>query len=168
LSSLFENPVIIIFLIWLISSLFTKAKGNNQNQKNTSHETRPSQARTVQKQKVQPLPTENRKPMSPVKRLEQMASEMAERLEKEYSEKRKLAESPIRHPKENPAPIARQAEPIKVAEVKPLVQPSQDKQLQTPKLTLTAEKQKVIDGVVWAEILGSPRSLNPHRTLRRK
>lgn len=162
---LFENPIILIFLIWLISSLFTKAKGNN---KNTNQEARPSEARTVQKQQTRPMPTDNQKPMSPVKRLEQMAQEMAERLEREYADKRKFAESTIKVPKESPTPIEKQAEPIKVAEVKPIIPPSQDKQLQSPKLNLSAEKQKVIDGVVWAEILGPPRSLNPHRTLRRK
>ena len=168
MNSLFENPIILVFLIWLISSLFTKAKGKNQNQTNPNHKTRPTEARTVQRQQAQPMHTERQKPLSPVKRLEQMAQEMAERLERDYSDKRKLAESTIRYPKESPAPVEIQAEPMKIAEVQPIMPHSEEKQLQSSKLPFSVEKQKVIDGVVWAEILGPPRSLNPHRTMRRK
>lgn len=168
---LLENPIIIMIIIGAILSLFNKSKVNNQNQKNPSSQTKPTQARSISNEQGQRRPVDDRKGMSPVKRLEQMATEMAERYEREYAEKRKFAEATLKQAKEEPRPMEREAEQLYVAPVKSVTTESitsQEKQMPAPQLSLTAEKQKVINGVVWAEIMGPPRALNPHRSLRRK
>ena len=165
-----ENPFILFVIFAIISSLFKSGKGKtqNQNQKNTSPQAKQSGARTIQKQQTQSRSMDHRKPMSPVKRLEQMATEMAERLEKEYTEKRKLADSTMRQARDYTPPIEEvKSLPVEVAQ--PIVkQVVVEAKQQAPQPSLSIEKQKVTDGVVWAEILGPPRALNPHRTLRRK
>lgn len=167
---LLENPFILIVIFAIISSLFKKGKGSSQNQKNTSSRAKPIEARTIQKQQAQSRTMDNRKTMSPLKRFEQMATEMAERLEKEYAEKRKLAESTVRQAKEYTPPTEKEVKSIHVEVEKPVIKPTviEEKQAHVPHSSFSVEKQKVIDGVVWAEILGPPRALNPHRTLRRK
>lgn len=158
-----ENPFILIVIFAIISSLFKTKKGNNQNQ---NSQTKQREARTFQKQQTQSTTVEQRKAMSPLKRLEQMATEMADRLDKEYTEKRKLAESKLKGARDY-IPPTEEVKPLQVKVEQPVVIAAVEKP-HAPQPSLSIEKQKVIDGVVWAEILGPPRALNPHRTLKKK
>ncbi len=162
---LFENPIFLIAILWAIASFFNKSKASNSNQqqKNARPEARTSE------QQIQPKPNESRKVNSPRSRLEQMAKEMADRLEKEYMEKRQIAESTRRQATNHSSPIEKQPQPVYIKVEQPV-----EKKVVVEEKTIASqhsysiEKQKIIDGVVWAEILGPPRALNPHRSLKRK
>ena len=158
---IFENPIFIIVIIGYIISFFMKNK-QSQSQKD------PKNARPV----VKPSPAQVFKEIQ--ERIPQLSTAMndererrkaeeAQRLEKEMLERRKLAEASMNALMEQKEMAEEQAMLIKAASVSAEQIPSTEVQ---PKQSISPSKKQLIDGIIWSEIIGPPRALNPHKSLK--
>lgn len=156
---LFENPWLIFILIGIITSLFNKAKGGQGKQNNRPQRQPVQQKNTVNQQEIRPVQEVrdiNVTPVIPRKNVE-----------KEYSDRKKQAEAQL------PALKDKQKDSMNTANSLKMDLPRGSSRLDSvsykeKKTAVSIEKQKLVDGVVWAEILGSPRALNPHKSIRQK
>ena len=161
---LFENPFILVVLIGLISSLFGK-KGDQEDQKK-----QPANPRRPQQQPRQPYdrkgtgqrqgrPQPRLEPASakqiPAKvKMEDYQPEALTELQEKYEEKKRAEAALKRAGQTRPGRLDRSgADPIRANEIG---------------LDLKPEGERLIEGLAWSQILGEPRSKQPHRTMRRR
>lgn len=141
---IFENPIALIFIIGAIISFFKKMKENSNPN--------PNQEKIPEWKKVMDIPqtlNEGRRVETrPSREPRQQSSQLA----KEYYEVKSNAE--INQPTENPRKDSafQRKEPSKKV-VNAEVDGSID---------LSPSKDTLIDGIVWAEILGPPRAYKSH------
>jgi hypothetical protein len=161
---LFENPLFIFILIGIISSLFKRVKGEQEQQ--PKRPVRPEQQGPTWN-------SENQKPAEPLKPLRTQPSnhERTEEkkefggvpenpfldIQKKYEERRRENEYK-KSPRANPLQSRPVTTPISV----------KDESTEGVSLDLSPEADRLIEGIAWAQVLGEPRSRNPHRTMRRK
>ncbi|MBP2241672.1 hypothetical protein J2Z40_002244 [Cytobacillus eiseniae] len=149
---LMDNPFILFIIIAMLSSMFGKGKGKNQQNQQKQNQSRPRQA-PVQSNPIEPIPSEARNASSQIKR--------------EYLERKRQEEKKRQEIKNRPPIMQEMSKKQAVKkEEKTLYNPSIVPVEKKPALSI--EKQKLVDGVIWAEILGPPRALNPHRSINRK
>ena len=158
---IFENPIFIIVIIGYIISFFMKNKqGQSQkNPKNARPDVKPSPAQVFKEiqERIPQLSTA----MNDER--ERRKAEEAQRLEKEMLERRKLAEASMNALMEQKEMAEEQAMLIKAASVSAEQIPSTEVQ---PKQSISPSKKQLIDGIIWSEIIGPPRALNPHKSLK--
>jgi len=164
---LFENPLLIFVLIGIISSLFKRVKGEQEQQ------TKPKRpARPEQQQQGPTWNSEDQMPAEPIKPLRTQPSKFdsAEEskefggipenplldIQKKYEERRRENEYK-KSPQSNNLHTRSVASTIKVKDEEP----------QGVSLDMSPEADRLIEGIAWAQVLGEPRSRNPHRTMRR-
>jgi len=153
LDFLLDNPFIIIVLIGIISSLFKKGK----------------EVPDPKKRKPKPFVESIPLPKDIVKEIRQEAAKYmkpfeqeqpVQTLQSEYNEvRKKAAEQP-------PAKSPVLEESYSGMMHTPFAQEIGDIPLQAESREgLAVDKKKLADAVIWAEILGPPRSKKPHRTM---
>ncbi|WP_442595021.1 hypothetical protein [Neobacillus sp. D3-1R] len=141
---LFDNPFIIIILIGTIISFFKRANANNQKQPNQ---------RTARES-------------IPIPKIERGKTHRSQtRLEQQYAEIKKSAE--ISQPKVKPESKIGKTRNNKTESMNEIIR-SEDVSLEQQKETssFTPNNKDIIDGIIWSEILGPPRSMNPHTSQR--
>ncbi|MEN8701038.1 hypothetical protein [Bacillus infantis] len=152
---LLENPFILVVLIGIISSLFSKAKrggssGPVQQPGNVEPEPGPyTDAGYEQEEKAAvPVQEAGRQARESMEAYYQERKEQAEERAKRLSERQNLLESRV----QNARSAAGNPEKSKSAE---------------PAGRAAVSREKLADAIVWAEILGPPRSKNPRWLHRR-
>lgn len=152
---LFENPFLLVILIGLISSLFKRMKG-------TQEEPRKSQSKPFVESG--PFDFEQPRQEQPVQRMEPAPQQTYEpnplgKIEKEFLEKKKQAEEKLAALKKQQVTAQKKAETIqshrRLNQVKEKIETSEPE-------TVHVDNQKLVDAVIWSEILGPPRSRRPH------
>ncbi|MGN7399697.1 hypothetical protein ACTHO0_07550 [Cytobacillus praedii] len=155
---LFENLWLFAVVIGIITSLFNKAKGGQGKQTNRPRQSvQPQSAANQQKgRSQQEVRNKNVPPVMP-----------KNNIEKEHSVRKKQAEEQIQALKDKQKDLVNTGQSLQMAPPRGSSRmdsvPYKEK-----KTALSIEKQKLADGVIWAEILGPPRALNPHKSIRQK
>lgn len=161
---LFENPFLIIILIGIISSLFKRVKGEQEQQPKRRPNPPMQQGQNPDERmprESKPLSrTQSPKTKSPVKDWE--PSSVPENpfldIQKKYEERRRESTSK----RNNPQPSYERSKPsVKV-----------NKEINDSpgdvSIDLNPEADRVIEGIAWAQVLGPPRSRNPYHRDRRR
>jgi hypothetical protein len=144
LEFIFENPIAIIFIIGAIISFFKKMKVNsNPNQK---------QEKNPELKKVLNIPQTLNEGRRVEPRPSREPRQNSSQLAKEYYEVKNNIE--INQPKEN---IRKDSANQKKELYKKVVNAEVD-----AGIDLSPSKDTLIDGIVWAEILGPPRAYKSH------
>lgn len=155
---LFDNLWLFAVVIGIITSLFNKAKGGQGKQNDRPRQTvQPKNA--ANQQKGRPVQEARNKDVPPVM--------PRNNIEKEYSDRKKQAEEQLQALKDKQKDLVNTGQSLQMAPSRGSSRldsvPYKEK-----KTAFSIEKQKLADGVVWAEILGPPRALNPHKSIRQK
>ncbi|WP_428909172.1 hypothetical protein [Niallia sp. Krafla_26] len=146
---LFENPIALIILIGVISSLFRK---KNKDEKPKPQQTRPTQKsnRTFDelKEVFQEVSRSFQEETKPIRKFREEHSEQIneakEKLESAYLDK-----------------DAERAIPQHEETNRVLLASKPQQQLQ-----FKVDESKIVDAVIWSEILGPPRAKNPRHSNR--
>jgi hypothetical protein len=152
LEFILENPFAIIFIIGIITSIFKKMKANEQDPK---HEKQPDWKKmmnfpqTFNEERHEKTSTQLDHPINKSK----LAQEYYE-VKKTNEKQRKEYVNPIQS---RQGPVSKRLDSAKSNAVNSEVESVID---------LSPTKEKVIDAVIWSEILGPPRALKPHSTRR--
>lgn len=160
---LFDNPFLIFVLIGIISSLFKRGKGEQEQQPKRRPNPPVQQGKTLEERMPKgpkPMRTQMPKSASPVKDLKPTAvpENPFQDIQKKYEERRR--ESTL---KRNNLQTSDERVQPNVRVKKELDDPSGD-----VSIDLRPEADRVIEGIAWAQVLGPPRSRNPYRTDRRR
>jgi hypothetical protein len=142
---LFENPILLVALIGIISSLFKRLKGNSAEGGN--QHTRGPFTQTTQP--INSRPVERKRPVvrnTPLDEVLQEAKRMVEKTPNVQPIENRTAAKVV--PTRNPAtPIA----------------PNNGTNKQSSHVI---NKTRLVDGVIWSEVLGPPRSRKPHTAIK--
>lgn len=155
---LLENPFILIALIAFISSFFKKKKEEKpvkQTPRSVQQEQRAQAERTsADSALAETLKEEYRQ-----------QEEKAKRIEEEYRQRKQQAEESMKALQNQ-----RRAAERKVSKIAKTASNTNAEHRKEPSGAGSFEfrKQSLADGIIWSEILGPPRSKNPHRSLNRK
>lgn len=150
---------IIIALIGIISSLYKRMKenNNNNNQKNRPQRTSASFPKKTVEEKPLHVPID----------VQNIEKERVESIEKEYLKRKKQAEESMRALQEQ-----KRAAQLKVQTFRNEATKSNDRSFHKADKEETAftstSKQTLVNGVIWSEILGPPRSKRPHSSIKGK
>lgn len=151
LELLLDNPLILVIIFGIISSLFKKSKGKNQQVKP------PNRQASFPETLLENPKFNNERRITAVQ--ESMTRSNMDTIEELYQEKKANAQ------------IVTLIEQQRALEQK-LENVHSKKDMVTKGLNKSTSqsggKQQIIDGVIWAEILGPPRSRSPHRVLKSK
>jgi hypothetical protein len=142
---LFENPILLIALIGIVSSLFKRLKGDSGGE--GKHHTRGPFTQTTQP--INSRPVERKKPVMRNKPLNEVLHETRKIIEQKQIEqplvnKSTVSEIPVRNP----------------------VTPIQSKKTTIKESSHVINKSRLVDGVIWTEVLGPPRSKKPHTAIK--
>ncbi|AND41556.1 MULTISPECIES: hypothetical protein [Cytobacillus] len=155
---LLENPFILIALIAFISSFFKKKKEEKpvkQTPRSVQQEQRAQAERTsADSALAETLKEEYRQ-----------QEEKAKRIEEEYRQRKQQAEESMKALQNQ-----RRAAERKASKIAKTASNTNAEHRKEPSGAGSFEfrKQSLADGIIWSEILGPPRSKNPHRSLNRK
>lgn len=160
ISEILSNPLVWGLLVWLISRIFSSSK-------NGTEET-PKQQPVKPDNRSNPVPnqrsTSREKPKSVMTTIEQTSQKAKPSLQtvQEAYESMKV------ETKGQNEVFNRGNERTKKARVvqQPKQKPKVNRNIRANNLKV--DKQKVMQGVIWSEILGSPRSKNPHYTRKKR
>ncbi|MRX71310.1 hypothetical protein GJU40_03875 [Bacillus lacus] len=177
LDILLQNPLLIAFLIWVISSVFTR--GSRQEQRRTGQgpaqqprqQQRPQQGPTQQPRQQQPRQGPAQQPRQP-QRAEQSAAQR-DRTSTVERDIRQRAEQTISQVQEDAKKryenVKRQSsDRYQGSSERMRVQKAEVVQKEQRKRRAAINGKNAVDGIIWSEILGSPRSRKPHSTLGRR
>ncbi|WP_102274519.1 hypothetical protein [Cytobacillus massiliigabonensis] len=161
---IFENPWLLFIVIGIITSIFNKATGNQGKQKGRQ-----------QRQPIQPQKDVNHSNSSPRREAKKndalpaipIPKKVINNIEKEYAERKKQAEETLHALKDTKRTLENKTQSFQTVSVR-RSRRSDFISKKEEKPAFTIEKQKLAEGVVWAEILGPPRALNPHKSIRQK
>jgi hypothetical protein len=139
MKTLLENPIILVILVGIISSFFKKVKSQQENG-----------------EKGKPNPV----------RIPQVKIEPVRRNKKQRRNSEGLGEQP--YPQRKPANIQNERNNRleqeatlksnqKIVPAKKVIEDDNKVQIDT---------ERLIDGIIWSEVLGPPRSKRPHRSIR--
>jgi hypothetical protein len=187
---LFSNPIALFILIGVISSLFNKAKGNVQEQQRRpvrpsgplADMRRPAEAhqdpRTDNRRRTQPVPghdqrrgskpeprQDNRRESINTPRHVQPTPVIAERgaevlgdLQKVYQERKQQSQ------KANQNQRAAERGRMSSEDSGRMRQQRADKE---PQLDFQPDQKRLVEGLIWAEVLGKPRAKKPYHPGRK-
>ncbi|MBU8879437.1 hypothetical protein BGM26_10620 [Bacillus sp. FJAT-29790] len=160
---LFENPIILFLIITAISTLFKKRKEKENNNRKTAPNQQQTPMRPSTEKPIQDPYFEARK----FEDEEIQARNVTDLIEKEYLEKKKRAEAKIKALKEQQRNAEKKAQAIQATAPIRTLQPSSPLEREN-KANQSTREQKLVDGIIWSEILGPPRARNPHRSIKGK
>jgi len=156
----FDNPIIFIILVAVISSLFRKKKVSSNDSKG-------------QKTINQPMENKRSQPNNPFDEIKGLFKELTGSLsDGTNTPNRKMG---------NPYPEEKKGVQQSVEEFNQKMSNDWEseslKRVESPSLSLNQEKPKdkeiemdetkLVDAVIWSEILGPPRAKKPYRTMRK-
>jgi hypothetical protein len=144
LEFIFENPIAIIFIIGAIVSFFKKMKENSHPNPNQEKKPELKKVLNIPQTRNEGRGVETRSPREPRQNSSQLANE--------YFEVQSKTE--INQPKEN-------ARKNSASQRKEIGKKSVNAELDTS-IDLSPSKDTLIEGIVWAEILGTPRAYKSH------
>ncbi|WP_174730154.1 hypothetical protein [Mesobacillus harenae] len=164
MEALFDNPIIIMIILGIISTIFGRIKGENQEEQK-KRGTRPAQpARPVS----QPARTEYREvspaePSRPQRNPVEETLHTPEKIQNVYEEKRREAEERIKQ-------LNSQAQRIKNSQKRnqPKEESVETFQRERRNAVLHPDKSTLVDGIIWSEVLGPPRAKKPRFPLRHR
>ncbi|RSD22737.1 hypothetical protein [Mesobacillus subterraneus] len=188
LFELFSNPIALFILIGVISSLFNKKKEERQPQRRpvrppgpaqppgtarppgpAPSRTRPAEARTEPQtgrgrgseyEEERDVFGGSRRRHEPVEPAPvNSGNEVLSDLQKIYQERKRQAEAPQQTRSDKGRMAADEA-------VSRLRQRREEKQKQ-PEVVFQPDKEKLIEGLIWAEVLGKPRAKKPYNPVKR-
>lgn len=146
-TEILSNPLIWGLLVWLFSRIFVSNKKEEEAPKK-----QPS--RPQNRQESQPNTRQNPRPV--MTRVEQ-------KRRKEESSSLQTVQQAYEKMKDH---TIVEENSKKTKHVREKHFPKVDRQVRKNKLIV--DRQKAVQGVIWSEILGSPRSKNPHYTQKRR
>ncbi|OAS85026.1 MULTISPECIES: hypothetical protein [Metabacillus] len=156
LTELLTNPLVWGALVWLFSRFFTSNKKDEETPKkqHNQRENRPNpRPNPRQNSRTNPKPvmtTVERKPRNEAKPALQTVQQAYESMKNQATEKTRIV-------KEQP----------NKRKVVPREQfPKVNRNIKQNNLII--DQQKAVQGVIWGEILGAPRSKNPHYTRNKR
>ncbi|KAB2338563.1 hypothetical protein F7731_03120 [Cytobacillus depressus] len=161
---IFDNPVFILMIIGYLISMFAKKKKEQpQHHKGSHRKFEQNPSREVQEtfsQTETSTQNEEEKQYADHTKADHAKKLQVEALESQYEVEKRL------HALKKQQQLAvKRAEQIKTIIEKPITEqisvPQKEK-----KPSLSPSKKQLVDGIVWAEIIGPPRALNPHRSLK--
>jgi hypothetical protein len=161
---LFQNPFLILILLAYLFSLFGKRK-KQQAQQQRNSQPRHVQTKRAPAERGSELKRQLDTAIREFKNLTEnrQYTEQAESVQPVEQDKNELKEqSENRKPKAQA--VKREAEQQKVS-----VSPSKPVEMASEKeehVSLAPTDKQLVEGIIWSEILGPPRSLNPHRSVR--
>jgi hypothetical protein len=187
---LFSNPIALFILIGVISSLFNKAKGNVQEQQRRpvrpsgplADMRRPAEAhqdpRTDNRRRTQPVPghdqrrgskpeprQDNRRdskntprPVQPTPVIAERGAEVLGDLQKVYQERKQQSQ------KANQSQRASERGRMSSEDSGRMRQQRADKE---PQLDFQPDQKRLVEGLIWAEVLGKPRAKKPYHPGRK-
>lgn len=147
---LFENPIFLVIIIGIISSIFKRLKEGKQEQGQPKQQ-RPFSPST---QPINPQPVERPKMVKPSgahKKGSQSANEI-------LLEAKKIAEQAKREIQLDKTKSTRDVPNIRQEAI-----PSAD---DSKAYIHTLEERRLIDGLIWAEVLGPPRAKKTHTAMK--
>lgn len=155
---LLENPFILIAVIAFISSFFKKKKEEKpvkQAPRSVQQENRAQAERTSADPALAEVLKEEKRKLT----------EKSRRIEEDYRQRKQQAEQSMKALQSQQRAAERKASAISrtAANTKTgyPVEASEAEKFEP-------QKQSLVDGIIWSEILGPPRSKNPHRSLNRQ
>lgn len=154
---LLENPFILIALLAFISSFFKKKKGEQPENPNRPPQQRP--------QPQAERPAVEASIEEALKEEKRQQAERASRIEEEYRRRKQQAEESMRTLQNQKRAAEKKVNSLREPAAKLVERPQTQKQTSGQ---FTPQKQALVDGVIWSEILGPPRAKNPHRSIQRK
>ncbi len=166
---LLDNPVFIAIIIGLISTLFSKFKDESKDQNRPGRPARPDRREPGQK------PVWNGQ--TPKPRAESNASEakakpaMAKKLPPESGTRPSLKQADLQEDYQNKKAHSASVSPrMHSSAPKEALSEAENRKNRDEKagITLKPEANRLIEGVVWAEVLGPPRAKRPHRPMVRR
>ncbi|MCQ6273634.1 hypothetical protein JMM81_01415 [Bacillus sp. V3B] len=142
----FDNPFILIILIAVLSSLFKKRKGKTESKERTYH------------------PKENKqtKPISSFDEVKEIFKEVTRSFSEETTSSDRKIEKPIVHQKTEEL-YQQMATDKQLKSVEPQSLPIQEK---PESKEIDLDQTKLVDAVIWSEILGPPRAKKPYMKSR--
>lgn len=158
---IFQNPIFIIVIIGYIISFFMKNK-KNQTQHQKGDRSKPSTAEIFKQ-------FQDRTPTLDTGKLEEQQRQQAEqsqKLEKESLEREWKAAARSNALKEHKQIAEKRAELITEAESPALSSKVLPTNSKGSNKTMSPSKKQLIDGIIWSEIIGPPRALNPHKSIK--
>ncbi|WP_052738052.1 hypothetical protein [Bacillus sp. SA1-12] len=153
LTEIITNPIVWGILAWVFTKIFTSKKDD-------------APAEQPKKQVNQPKERKDSRPYpTPVKSTSEQkhrkeATQVIETVQQAYEKMKNL--QPAKAINNNQA-----KEQQKKTQVNQKVSTSNAKRI-INKNSLSVDKQKAVQGIIWSEILGPPRSQNPHYTRKRR
>lgn len=160
---LFENPFILVVLIGIISSLFKRMKGTPPEEQPRSPQPKPKPV--IQRNPEKPAPTLTRAEEIELQRQKELL-DSKNQIERQYLEKKKKAEEKIAALKQQQLAAKRQAERMNATtrmnmdERKSVIQTTDQRNV------VGVDEKKLVDAIVWAEVLGPPRARKSLRSNR--
>lgn len=154
---LLENPFILIAVIAFISSFFKKKKEEKpvkQAPRSVQQENRTQAERTSADNTLAEVLEEEKKKLT----------EKSRRIEEDYRQRKQQAEQSIKALQSQERAAERRASAISGTAANTKAYPMEA----SGAGKFEPQKQSLVDGIIWSEILGPPRSKNPHRSLNRK
>lgn len=164
---LLENPLLLVFLIGIITSLFGKKVNDQQSDKQKQprgksveeqEEARRQMMQDAEKQEEGP-PVYDRNE----EKLKRYAKATMQEASVEVSDRKKEAEERL-------ADLRKQKEEAQ-KRASAFLSATKNKNVANNNVdqpSMRVSNKQLVDAVVWSEILGQPRSRNPHRTMKRK
>lgn len=158
---LLDNPFILVILVGIISSFYKQVKGANSDDGKGKKEipkqkpaqpvgrNKPVRGQMKPNKQVRPQDTQRRNPsfneLESTVKLEDLYSSTRIQAEKSMSSvQERITDSPI-------SPLMNQVENIQSIKKK----------------SLEMDQERLIDGLIWSEVLGPPRSRRSHRSSRK-
>ncbi|MFE8695385.1 hypothetical protein ACFYKT_03315 [Cytobacillus sp. FJAT-53684] len=160
---LFDNPFIPFVLVAIITALFNKGKGKNQEKNNHLPKRQPVQTKQSKGYPMSAPVQEARKSEKPSR----MPRKVMDNIEREYLDRKKQVEAELKARKDQQSVTENRTRSFMQTtadQSKNNIAPPLEKERKT---AISIEKQKLVDGIIWSEILGPPRALNPHRSINR-
>ncbi|PAE23308.1 MULTISPECIES: hypothetical protein [Bacillaceae] len=154
---LFENPFILIAVIAFISSMFKKKKEERpvkQAPRSVQQENRTQAERTSADPALAEVLEEEKRKLT----------EKSRRIEQEYRQRKQQTEQSMKALQSQQRAAERKASAISRTAANTKTYPVEA----SGAGKFEPQKQSLVDGIIWSEILGPPRSKNPHRSLNRK
>ncbi|MFC0270053.1 hypothetical protein ACFFIX_01080 [Metabacillus herbersteinensis] len=139
---IFQNPIVIAFLIWILSSFFRGKPKEEDAQKQKQ------QGKTRQQPKPVFTTVEQPKQRRAEQQLKETVQNAYEKIKSETVEQ--ITPSSTTRDRRPISTRSKKENEVKVTSVA------------GTKSAIQLNKQSVIQGVIWSEILGPPRSKNPH------
>jgi Fe2+ transport system protein B len=155
LDLLFENPFIIVVLIGIISSLFNRMKSSAEEPKRQPVrpvQNRPAQAQSTTMEEKIERPYVHREEKSVM-----VTDTPLNEIQEKYAEKKKAAEERLKQLEQQKAVTEKRAARMNSQVTRVVHKQSSRSERLSP------NKEKLVDAVVWSEILGPPRAKRPFR-----